>query len=138
MFIRHLGRRVNIDRGLEIAIQNCVERRFDGWGTRPTEVQWDTEEEPAKFSPGSFQNALYREVRGMGAVGIGKDICPSKVRTSSIRSIVRSPKSKSLPAFVLLPSRKSRHQVSNTVRVLVPFMLSRHSEQLSTLTISAA
>lgn len=42
MFIRHLGRRVNIDRGPEIAIQNCVERRFDGWGTRPTEVQWDT------------------------------------------------------------------------------------------------
>lgn len=42
MFIRHLGRRlrrVNIDRGLEIAEQNYVKCRFDDWGTRPTEVQ---------------------------------------------------------------------------------------------------
>lgn len=62
MFIRHLGRRVNIDRGLEIAIQNCVERRFDGWGTRPTEVQWDTGRKNRHNStPGSFQ-ALKRTV----------------------------------------------------------------------------
>lgn len=69
MFIRHLGRRVNIDRGPEIAIQNCVERRFDGWGTRPTEVQWDTEEEPAKFYARVVPERTVQRSEGDGCSG---------------------------------------------------------------------